>query len=61
VTSQGVIAMEVDKARNKYSVERTGLLVGFMSDSYNCLGGAQGDICTGDLPKGDNGIIIVSD
>jgi hypothetical protein len=50
VTSEGVIAMEVDKAPNIDSADGTGLLGWCTTDSYNCLGGALGDIRTGDLP-----------
>jgi subtilisin family serine protease len=58
VTSQGVKAMYADVASAKYSVNGTGILIGVMSDSYNCLGGAARDVSSGDLPRGST---ILSD
>jgi Subtilase family len=58
VTSEGVKAMYADTASEKYSVTGAGILIGVMSDSYNCLGGAATDISTGDLPRDST---IVSD
>jgi hypothetical protein len=50
VTSQGDNVMRADVARGLYGVDGTGILVGVLSDSYNCQFGAAGDMATGDLP-----------
>ena len=50
VTSQGDKVMRADVARGLYGVDGTGVLVGVLSDSYNCQFGAAGDMATGDLP-----------
>ena len=50
VTSQGDKVLHADIARGLYGVDGTGVLVGVLSDSYNCLGGATVDMATGDLP-----------
>ena len=50
VTSQGDKALRADIARGLYGVDGTGVLVGVLSDSYNCLSGAASDMATGDLP-----------
>ena len=50
VTSQGDKVMRADIARGLYGVDGTGVLVGVLSDSYNCLGGEIFDMATGDLP-----------
>ena len=50
VTSQGDKVMRADIARGLYGVDGTGVLVGVLSDSYNCQGGATFDMATGDLP-----------
>ena len=50
VHSQGDAAMGADKARTLFEVDGTGVTVGVVSDSYDCLGGATGDLATGDLP-----------
>jgi Subtilase family len=60
-TSEGDAAMFTNIARSKYSVNGSGLLIGVMSDSYNCLNGASNDILSGDLPSGDNSIVVVID
>lgn len=52
VTSQGDEALGADAARATYGVDGTGILVGSLSDSYNCRGGAAGDVSSGDLPAG---------
>ncbi len=51
VTSQGDAAMHSDIARANSAVDGTGVTVGVLSDSYNCLGGAATDIADGDLPS----------
>jgi hypothetical protein len=50
VTSQGDAATRADIARNLYGIDGSGVVVGTMSDSFDCLGGAAGDIANDDLP-----------
>jgi hypothetical protein len=50
VTSQADRAMRADVARATFGVDGTGVTVGAMSDSFNCLGGAAADVASGDLP-----------
>ena len=52
VTSQGDRAMGADIARITFDVDGTGVLVGTLSDSFNCLGGAAAGVASGDLPAG---------
>jgi hypothetical protein len=61
ILSEGDRAMFADIARSTYFVNGSGLLIGVMSDSYNCRGGAARDIRAGDLPSGTNCIVIRSD
>lgn len=56
--SQGDRAMRADSARAQFSVDGTGITVGTLSDSYNCLGGANTDVASGELPAG---IIVLDD
>ena len=49
VSSQGDHAMRSDIARNTFSVDGSGVNVGALSDSFNCLGGAAVDVATNDL------------
>ncbi len=49
VTSQGDQAMRSDVARAKFGVNGTGINVGVLSDSFNCLGGAATDVANNDL------------
>jgi Subtilase family len=49
VTSQGDQAMHADVARATFGVDGTGVTVGVLSDSFNCLGGAAADVASGDL------------
>ena len=51
VTSQGDTAMRSDVARTAFAVDGTGISVGVLSDSFNCLGGAAADTSSGDLPS----------
>ncbi|MDF1584613.1 MAG: S8 family serine peptidase [Methyloprofundus sp.] len=39
-----------DVVRKQYNLDGSGVTIGVMSDSYNCLGGAANDILSGDLP-----------
>jgi len=50
VTSQGDIAQLSGDARMLYGIDGTGLTVGTLSDSFNCKGGAAGDVASDDLP-----------
>jgi len=50
VTSQGDHTMRADIARQTFGLDGTGVKVGVISDSFNCLGGAPGDVASGDLP-----------
>jgi hypothetical protein len=52
VTSQGDVAMHSDMARQMYGVDGSGVMVGTLSDSYDCKGGAASDVASGDLPAG---------
>jgi subtilisin family serine protease len=49
VTSQGDQAMRADIARTTFGVSGAGVKVGVLSDSFNCQGGAAGDVMSGDL------------
>ena len=49
VTSQGDQAMRSNLARTKFGVDGSGVTVGVLSDSFNCLGGAATDVANGDL------------
>jgi hypothetical protein len=49
VTSQGDQAMQSNVARTTYAMNGSGITVGALSDSFNCLGGAAADIASGDL------------
>lgn len=53
-TAQSDVAMEANLARTTYGVDGSGITIGTLSDSYNCLGGAAGDVASGDLPSGIN-------
>ena len=52
VTSRGDIAMRSDEARQDFGVDGSGQKIGFLSDSYNTLGGAVDGVISGDLPAG---------
>ena len=58
VSSQADEAMRSDVARAVSGVDGTGVVVGTLSDSFNCQGGAAGDVATGDLPPG---IVVLDD
>jgi hypothetical protein len=51
VTSQGDAAMAADLARSTFGVDGSGVTVGVLSDSFDCLGGAAADVANGDLPE----------
>lgn len=52
VTSQGDAAVNADEARLLFGIDGTGVTIGTLSDSYDCLGGAAGDVVANDLPAG---------
>ncbi len=52
VDSQGDVAMRSDIVRAAEGVDGTGVIIGTLSDSFNCLGGAATDVASGDLPAG---------
>lgn len=52
VTGQGDAALLADDARTSFSVDGTGVVIGTLSDSYDCLVGAAGDVASNDLPSG---------
>ncbi len=58
VTSQGDAAMRGPLSRSDLSVDGSGVTVGTLSDSYDCLGGAAGDVISLDLPAG---IVVIDD
>lgn len=51
-TSQGDAAMRSDDVRAALGVTGAGVTIGTLSDSFNCRGGAAGDVTSGDLPPG---------
>jgi hypothetical protein len=58
ISTEGDVAMFANVARTKYAVNGSGILIGVLSDSFDCLGGAANDVFSGDLPSG---IVIVAD
>ena len=52
VTSQGDTAMRADLGRAAFGVDGTGIMVGTLSDSYDCLARAAAGVASGDLPAG---------
>ena len=52
VTSQGDTAMRADLGRAAFGVDGTGVMVGTLSESYDCHGGAAAGVASGDLPVG---------
>jgi Subtilase family/FG-GAP-like repeat len=49
VTSEGDQATRSNVARIRFGVNGSGIAVGVLSDSFNCLGGAAADVANGDL------------
>jgi hypothetical protein len=49
VTSQGDQAARADIARSTFGATGTGITVGVLSDSFNCLGGAATNVASNDL------------
>lgn len=54
VDSEGDVAMRSDLARANLGVDGTGVTVGVLSDSFDCLSGAAVGVLSGDLPAGIN-------
>ena len=52
--TQGDIAADADLARSVSSLDGSGVTIGILSDSYDCLGQASGDMTNGDLPLAIN-------
>jgi hypothetical protein len=52
VTSQGDKVMRSDIARASVGADGAGVMVGTISDSYNCFGNAADGVASGDLPAG---------
>jgi subtilisin family serine protease len=50
--SQGDRAVRADSARSLFNVDGSGIKVGTLSDSFNCLNQAAADVANGDLPPG---------
>jgi len=50
ITSEGDAALRSDIARVDFGIDGTGVRVGVISDSYNCLGGEDADRLNDDLP-----------
>jgi PT repeat/Subtilase family len=50
VNTLGDTAIFANRARAKYSVNGSGILIGILGDSFNCYGGYANDTRTGDLP-----------
>ncbi len=59
IKSQGDVAHGTDLARKTFGVTGAGVKIGVLSDSYNCRGGAQGDINNGDLPS--DGVNVIQE
>ena len=49
VTSQGDHVIRADTARDLFGLDGTGVMVGVLSDSFDCQDGAADDVLTGDL------------
>jgi len=58
VTSQGDAALKADVARVSRNVDGDGIVVGSLSDSFDCLGDAAVNVLTDDLPAG---IVVLDD
>lgn len=52
VSSQGDAAMLSDEARSAFAVDGSGVTIGTLSDSYDCMAGAAADVASNDLPSG---------
>ena len=61
VTSEGDKAIYANLVRINDGVDGTGIKIGVISDSFNCLGNASHDIASGDLPNATGMLQIVND
>ena len=61
VTSQADAALRADIARATLTIDGTGITIGVLSDSYNCLAGEAAGIGSGDLPAAVNVLEEISD
>ncbi len=61
VEGGGTLALRGNEARSSFRVDGTGVTVGSLSDSFNCLGGASSDVLGGDLPPGITVLEEISD
>ena len=52
VTGEASRALRADQAKATFAVDGSGVRIGVLSDSYNALGGAAGNVASGDLPAG---------
>ncbi len=58
VTTQGDTAQASDIVRTNYAVDGSGVVIGTLSDSYNCKNGAASDVSQGELPPG---VVLLQD
>ena len=58
VMNEGSRAMYANIARAQYAVNGTGIRIGVISNSFNCLGGADADIAAGVIPSN---VVIAQD
>ncbi len=54
VLSEGDAQLKANTARTNFAVDGTGVTVGVLSDSFNALGGAAGDVTAAELPGATN-------
>lgn len=52
IGGEGDIAMRTDLVRTMFGIDGSGVTVGILSDSFDCLQGAADDVASGDLPPG---------
>lgn len=60
-TAQSDASIRADEARSALGIDGSGVTVGTLSDSYNCLGGEAADIASGDLPNNVDVLAELSD
>jgi hypothetical protein len=61
VQSEGDVALYTNIVRSKYNVDGSGIVIGILSDSYDCKKGSNTDIQNGNLPSNPNNINILLD
>jgi len=57
-SNKGETGMYADVIKKQNNLNGSGITIGVLSDSYNCLGGAEADIISGDLP---NDVSVIKD